>query len=318
VGSIPVYGRLILSPMDGFSDLPFRSLVRRLGSAMSYTEFINVRDVVNGYPYLPERVRYIEEERPVVFQIFDDRPDRMLKGAIRLQELRPDIIDVNLGCPAKTVSIRGAGAGLLREPKKIETIIHDLVANLSVPVTAKIRLGWDDETRNYLEVAKIIEGEGGKLIAVHGRTRVQAYRGEADWDAIAEVKQAVKIPVIGNGDVRTTADIERIIRHTGCDGVMIGRAAVTNPWIFCGLDRGQVDPDLVHRTMVEHLRSIHQFYGEYGLILFRKFAKRYLKPYPVPRETIYDLMTREGAESILELLDEIFRDTSSWASAEKK
>lgn len=311
VGNIPVYGNLILAPMDGFSDLPFRSLVRRLGSAMSYTEFINVRDVVNGYPYLPERVQYIEEERPVVFQIFDDHPDRMVRGAIRLQELRPDIIDVNLGCPAKTVSARGAGAGLLRDPKKIETIMRNLVASLTVPVTAKIRLGWDDATRNYLEVAKIIEGEGGQLIAVHGRTRVQAYGGEADWDAIAEVKQAVHIPVIGNGDVRMVADIEKMFRHTGCDGIMIGRAAVGNPWIFSGLDRGQVAPDLVYRTMVEHLLAIHQFYGERGLILFRKFAKRYLKPYPVPREMIYDLMTREGVDPILALLDEIFQTLRS-------
>ncbi len=307
VGAVPVHGNLILAPMDGITDLPFRVLTRRLGSAMSYTEFINSMDVVTRNKFLPDKLEFWEEERPLVYQIYDEDPDRMLRAALVLEKKHPDIIDVNMGCPAKTVSSRGAGAGLLREPQKIVEIMRKLTAHLSVPVTAKIRLGWDDSSRNYREVAKIIEGEGGKLLAVHGRTRMQNYGGLADWDAIAEIKQMVRIPVIGNGDVRTTEDIQRILQYTGCDAVMIGRAAVENPWIFSGLNRDQVGPEKVYATMVEHSKTLIDFYGPRGLVLFRKFAKRYLKPYAVAPEMIYALMICEAPIVFAELLDETFR-----------
>jgi len=312
VGNVAVRGNLILSPMDGISDLPFRVLTRRLGSAMSYTEFINSMDVVNHYKFLPDKLEFLEEERPVVYQIYDEDPDRMLRAALDLEKKEPDIIDVNMGCPAKTVSSRGAGAGLLREPRKIVEIMRKLTANLSVPVTAKIRLGWDDGSRNYLEVAKIIEGEGGKLLAVHGRTRMQNYGGLADWDAIAEVRRAVKIPVIGNGDVRTTADIQRMFQHTGCNAVMIGRAAIENPWIFSGLDRAQVNPEKVYQTMIEHCQTLINFSGPRGLILFRKFEKRYLQPYPIAPEMIHAMMICEEHEQFVQLLDEAFQPSASW------
>ena len=208
---IPVYGDLILAPMDGYSDLPFRSVCRELGSALSYTEFINPRDVLSKrHPLLPRRLAYLEEERPVVYQIFDSEPERLLKAAQILQEQQPDIIDINMGCSVPKISGRGAGAGLLREPQKVAQIFSMLTRNLDVPVTAKIRLGWDDEQRNYLEIARVVEENGGALLAVHARTRCQGFRGQADWEAIAEIKQAVSIPVVANGDVRTVADIERI------------------------------------------------------------------------------------------------------------
>ncbi len=307
VGPIPVFGNLILSPMDGVTDLPFRIITRRLGSAMSYTEFINAMDVVNGNPHLPERLRFLEEERPVVIQIYDDQPGRMVEAAQVLEMLHPDIIDVNMGCPAKTVSCRGAGAGLLKEPKKVAEIISSLTANLTVPVTAKIRLGWDDQSRNYLEIAKIVEGSGGKLLAVHGRTRMQNYGGKADWDAIAEIKQAVRIPVIGNGDVNKVADIQRLIQHTGCDGVMIGRAAIENPWIFSGKDRNQVDPALVYMTLMDHLKANLDYYGEKGLVFLRKYVKRYLRLYSIDPEQMYALMTCEQPGHFIELVDEVFQ-----------
>ena len=291
VGNVPVYGNLILSPMDGVTDLPFRVLTRRLGSAMSYTEFINAIDVVYNHPFLEERLAYFEEERPVVFQIFDDDPDRMVKAAVMLLARRPDILDVNMGCPAKTVAGRGAGSALLRDPKKVQEIIRKLSGALPIPVTAKIRLGWDDKNRNYHEIAKIIEGEGGKLLAVHGRTRMQAYSGNADWDAIAEIKQVVKIPVLGNGDVRTVADCQRLIQHTGCDGVMIGRAALENPWIFSGIDRKEVSPDTLLQTMNQQLDLMIDLHRQRGLILFRKFVKKYFKPYPISPDKIKEMVT---------------------------
>ncbi len=262
VGNIPVYGDLILSPMDGYSDLPFRSLARRLGSAMSYTEFINAIDVVYGHPHLERKLAYLESERPVVYQIFDDDPERLVKAALKLRSRNPDIIDINMGCSARCVSGRGAGAGLLRTPEKIALIFSRLSKELDIPVTGKIRLGWDDASLNYLDIARIIEDNGGKLIAVHGRTKMQGYTGSADWDAIAAVRQAVSIPVIANGDVKTVADIERIKTHTGCSAVMIARAAIGNPWIFSRLDREQVSPDLLRETMLLHLDSMLSFYGD--------------------------------------------------------
>lgn len=306
VGGIPVYGDLILSPMDGYSDLPFRSLARSLGSAMSYTEFLNAIDITGRNPNLERKLAYLECERPVVYQIFDDEPDRLVEAARKLALRRPDIIDVNMGCSAKSVSGRGAGAGLLRTPEKIAQIFARLSKELDIPVTGKIRLGWDDDSRNYLQVARMIEENGGQLIAVHGRTKKQGYTGQADWDAIAEVKQAVSIPVIANGDVKTVADIERIKAHTGADGVMIARAAIGNPWIFSRLDREFVPPAILRDTMLRHLDSMLSFYGQQaGLVFFRKYAARYLTPYRLEGDLRQTLMTSETKEAFLSLLDEI-------------
>lgn len=303
VGGIPVYGETILSPMDGFSDLPFRSLARRLGSAMSYTEFVNAIDVVNAHPYLERRLTYLEQERPVVFQIFDDDPQRLLQAALILRQRDPDIIDVNMGCSAKTVSGRGAGAGLLRDPRKIAEIFRTLSGALDIPVTGKIRIGWDDSSMNYLEVAHIVEDNGGQLLAVHGRTKAQAYRGAANWDAIAEVKAALRIPVIGNGDVRTVADVGRMRAYTGCDAVMIARGAIGNPWIFAGLDREKVSPDEVRDVILEHLDSMLNFYGrDLGLVLFRKHAARYISPFGLDAAQRQRLLTSERREDFVEFL----------------
>ena len=310
IGSVPIYGRTILSPMDGFSDLPFRSLARRLGSAMSYTEFVNAMDVLNGHPHLDQRLTYLEEERPIVFQIFDDEPERLLKAALILRERNPDIIDVNMGCSAKCVSGRGAGAGLLREPQKIAAFFSTLSKALDIPVTGKIRLGWDEDNLNYLEVAKIVEENGGKALAVHGRTKEQAYRGEANWEAIAEIKAALTIPVIGNGDVRTVADIARMHEYTGCDAVMIARGAIGNPWIFAGLDRQEVLDEQVRETMLAHLDAMLNFYGsERGLILFRKHAAKYINPYGLSREEREQLLISINAGDFVELLNSVVRET---------
>jgi tRNA-dihydrouridine synthase B len=279
VGSVPVYGDLILAPMDGYSDLPFRSLCRSLGSAMSYTEFINALDVLHIRKRIEPKFAYLAHERPVVFQIFDDDPQRLLKAATLLLPYQPDIIDVNMGCSAKSVSGRGAGAGLLREPAKVAQIFSLLSQNIPLPVTGKIRLGWDADSRNYLQIARIVEENGGALLAVHGRTRAQGYGGEADWDAIAKIKQGLHIPVIGNGDVRSVADIQRLKTHTGCDGVMVGRAAIANPWIFARLERQNVTHTQVRQIVREHLSRMLAFYGEErGLVLFRKYVARTMAP----------------------------------------
>ena len=304
VGTVRVEGDLILSPMDGYSDQPFRSLCRELGSAISYTEFINALDVLQDNPRLPPRLAFLPAERPVVYQIFDSEPARLLEVALRLQEHSPDIIDINMGCSAKDVSGRGAGAGLLRTPEKIAQVFYALSRALRVPVTGKIRLGWDDQSLNYLQIARIIQDNGGALVAVHGRTKSQGYGGQADWDAIAEVRQALSIPVIANGDVRTVADIERIQAHTGCQGVMIGRAAIGNPWIFSRLDRSQVPPEESRRVILEHLQRMLDFYGESrGLVLFRKHVVRYLSDQPLSSENRQSLLTATRPVEFLEIFD---------------
>jgi nifR3 family TIM-barrel protein len=315
IGGLPVFGRLALSPMDGYSDLPFRSLCRSLGSALSYTEFINAIDVLGGGECIRrvrQRAAFLPAERPVVFQIFDSEPARLAEAALRLQEFGPDVIDVNMGCSDSSVAGRGAGAGLLQTPHKIAEIFCRLTGLLEVPVTGKIRLGWDDDSRNYLEVARIIEDNGGALIAVHGRTRRQAYGGQADWDAIAEVRQAVRIPVLGNGDVRTLDDARLLLDHTGCAGALIGRAARGNPWLFAGLERGQVSPAQVRQTICQHLERSLAFYGEErGLVLFRKHARNYLAPWldGCPESKRRALLTAEHPAEFLSLVDGVIEES---------
>ncbi|HUF39023.1 MAG TPA: tRNA dihydrouridine synthase DusB [Anaerolineales bacterium] len=309
VAGNPIHGRAVLSPMDGYSDLPFRSLCRGLGSAMSYTEFVKVEDILERLDYVEEKLAFREAERPVVIQIYGDDPGKILDGALRAQERGPDIIDVNMGCPAKTIAARGAGVGLMRTPEKIAEIFRILTSKLDVPVTGKIRLGWDEETRNYLEVARIVEDNGGQALAVHGRTKAQGYGAEADWDAIAEIVDALAIPVIGNGDVNRAKDIDRMLDHTGCAAVMIGRAAMSNPWIFMGLEREEVPVALVRESLLEHLDLNLDFYGEErGLVLFRKFAARYLAPFKLPREVRQRLLTLVEADEFISFLDEVVLD----------
>ncbi|MEJ2757963.1 MAG: tRNA dihydrouridine synthase DusB [Anaerolineales bacterium] len=309
VGNVPVYGDSILAPMDGYSDKPFRSIAHRLGSAMSYTEFINAQDVINQHPSLGRKIAYEPDERPVVFQLYDDEPDRLLRAAELLMPYQPDIIDINMGCSSKSIAARGAGAGLLRTPEKIAEIIRRLTKALDVPVTAKIRLGWDEDSLNYLEIAQIVEAEGGKLIAVHGRTKQQAYRGEANWEAIAEIRQAVSIPVIGNGDIRTIADKHRMMAETGCDAVMIGRGAIGNPWIFQGKDREQVSHEQLREMVHLHLARMQAFYGEErGVVLFRKHVTRYISLDPLTKAERKTLLTCGTSEAFISFLDQLYFD----------
>lgn len=307
VRDISIYGDLILAPMDGISDPPFRSLTRRLGSAMSYTQFINARDVIEGHPHLARRLVFADFERPVAFQLFDDDPSRLIAAARQLEKYRPDILDVNLGCAARTVTNRGAGAALLRQPQKIEQIFSCLSSSLSLPITAKMRLGWDADSRNYLDIARIIEENGGQLIAVHARTKQQNYSEAADWDAIAEIKQVVKIPVIANGDVFTVQDIDRILRHTRCDGVMIGRAAIGNPWIFSRRELSSISLDDVHALLAELVADMAIFYGdERGVLHFRKFAKQILSDIGFPQDQLRALITLTTAEQVQTRLNSLF------------
>ena len=308
VRNIPIYGDLILSPMDGYSDLPFRLICRELGSAMSYTEFVNVDELSASKKRDTrawKKLDYDCSEHPtMVYQIYGHDVDRLVEMGLRVvEEGQPDILDINMGCYVKSISERGAGSGMLRCPDRIASVFGRLTRVLPIPVTGKIRLGWDDGNRNYLEVAKTLEDNGASLIAVHGRTRAQAYKGEADWDAIAEIKAAVKVPVLGNGDVTNAADIGRIKAHTGCDGVMIGRGAIGNPWIFSRKDREQVTFEEKAGLMRRHLALNLEFYGpEQGLILFRKHAARYIRGLPGEEQLRIPLLTATNVEEFEDLL----------------
>jgi len=306
VRAVPVYGDAILAPMAGFSDTPYRSICREHGSAMSYSEFVAVESLRGrGVVRARQTLSFAPLERPVVFQMFGVDEAEIVAACQRVEAWGPDIIDINLGCSTPKVAGRGAGAGMLSDPAKIGRVFARLTHALRVPVTAKIRLGPERRTRNHVEVARVLEENGAALVAVHGRTRDQNYGQPADWDAIAEVRQVVKIPVLGNGDVMCAADIDRIKLHTGCDGVLIGRAAIGNPWIFQRRDWERVP--LAEKMIVvrRHLAAMVDVYGAvYGVILFRKHLVRYLRGLPDVTTVRNQLLALESADEVLRLLGE--------------
>lgn len=300
-------GDLILAPMDGITDAPYRALIRRMGSSMSITEFVSTLNLKYRQKAMFQKLRSQPFERPFSVQLLDNDPLRMTEAAwLIYDKFHPDLFDINLGCPDSKVVSRGAGAALLKTPAIIKDMVHLMVTAVPVPVTAKIRLGWAHESQNYLEIAHIIQEEGAAAIAIHGRTRKQGYTGTANWAPIAEVKAALQIPVIGNGDVRSMADIARLKAETGCDGVMIGRAAITNPWLFTHRDRLEVSPAEVHAFMQEQLAGMLAENGPFGLRRFRKFAKAYLMPYAVDADVMHSLLTCVDPTEFLDKLAEIF------------
>lgn len=278
IGTVPIVGDVALAPMAGYSDSPFRRICRELGSAMSFTPCTLDDAVPGNSPRTRSLLTFSPDERPLAVQMLGRDPDQLLAACRLVMAHTPDIIDLNLGCPARRVSSGGRGAALLGDLRRIGQIVARLTGALPVPITAKIRLGWDQDARNYLEVARILEDNGISAIAVHARTRAQGYSGNADWHAIGEVKQSVSVPVWGNGDVHTAADIAALRDQTGCDGVLIGRAAIGHPWIFRRRDPSEVTWDERSAMMRRHLAAMIAHYGErIGLILFRKHAVHYVQ-----------------------------------------
>jgi len=304
IGNVPVYGDLILAPMAGYTDLPFRVLCREMGSAMSYVPCILDEAVIHGASMTEVLLRFSPEERPVAMQLLSKDEGSLAEAGRRLSALGPDFLDINLGCPARHVSWRGRGAALLCDPRKIGGLVNRLTRAVPVPVTAKIRLGWDEESRNYLEVAHILEDSGVAAIGVHGRTKAQGFGGRADWRAIAEVKAAVKVPVLANGDVRTVADVTAIRAATGCDAVLIGRGAVGNPWIFQRRDIKDVSYAERLTVIRRHLGAMAAHYGpQLGVILFRKHALKYVQELEGAKALRQRLVTLESPEALMDLLE---------------
>ena len=232
-GPVPIDPPLILAPMAGITDRVYRLMLRRIGGVGLVTmEFISSEAITRGNARQLRKMVFDDEERPLSIQIYGSSVERMAAAADIVEELRPDVCDINMGCPANKVLKGCAGAALMGDPDLARAMIREVRKRLSIPLTVKFRLGLDDRRKNFVELGRICEGEGVAAVAMHGRTARQMYAGHADWSAIAELKRALSIPVVGNGDVETPEDALMMLRETGCDAVMAGRATMKNPWIF--------------------------------------------------------------------------------------
>ena len=310
IDNIPIHGRLILAPMDGISDATFRLLTRRLGSAYSVSEFINTLDYAHQKNYQKKRLLAREDERPFVAQLLDNDAVRMAECAARIEEeFHPDMIDINMGCAAKSVAGRGAGVGMMRNPQLVKDAVALVSQAVKVPVTVKMRMGWDNNSLNFLELANLAAENGAKALALHGRTGKISYHKPAQWQPIAELKRAFpNLPVIGNGDVTTPKEARCMLDETGCDAVMIGRAAKANPWIFSWRDRKEVNLQEVAETTLWQLKDMLATDPESAIMPFRKYLKAYLDPYQLPRETMRALLTCGDAHDLTALVTQTFAD----------
>ena len=234
IGNVEIKNRIVFAPMAGISNESFRSIIKSMGAGLIYSEMVSNMGIIYNSKNTINMLKINDEERPISIQIFGSDVDSFIKASKYVCEnAKPDIIDINMGCPVPKVALRSqAGSGLLKDPQKIYEIVNAVVNSVNVPVTVKIRAGWNNNTINCVEVAKLIEKAGASAIAIHPRTREQGYSGKADWNLIKAVKDSVNIPVIGNGDITTIYDAKRMLEETGCDAIMIGRATIGNPWFI--------------------------------------------------------------------------------------
>jgi nifR3 family TIM-barrel protein len=281
LGSYTFEDPLLLAPMAAVSELPFRRIVLEMGASLAPTELISAEGLVRGHERTMRYLRHDpQHERPFYVQLFGGDPQRMAAAARVAAEHGAELLDVNMGCPVPKVTRNGAGSALMAEPDRAARIIEAVRVATGLPVTAKIRSGWDSSSINAVEVARALEAAGASAIAIHARTRAQGYSGRADWSVIAAVKRAVGIPVIGNGDVATRADAERMREQTGCDAVMVGRAALGNPWVFRELRGGPGATaaerlSMVLRHLDEHLSAFEDPVA--GVRAFRKMLLWYAR-----------------------------------------
>lgn len=259
IGSVAVTPNVVLAPMSGITDSAYRSVLKEQNPGavgLVVTELISIEALTRQNVRTQNMMRFRDLERPISIQLFGADPVRMADSARMAQEMGADIVDVNCGCPAPKVTKRGGGAELMRRTNVLQEILQALRRTLTIPYTVKIRAGWDEGSRNAVEVARMAEGEGVQAIAVHGRTRTQLYTGEADWDLVAQVKQAVRVPVIGSGDITTAAGALTRLRETGVDGVMVGRATLAHPWIFREIDALQRGLPITPVTAAERFGAV--------------------------------------------------------------
>lgn len=315
IGTITLENNLVLAPMAGVTDLPFRMLCKEQGAGLICMEMVSAKAVFYGNKNTEKLLEIREEERPVSLQLFGSDADIMSEIARRIEERPFDILDINMGCPVPKVVNNGEGSALMKQPRLVEEIIRKVAGAIKKPVTVKIRKGFDENHVNAVEIAKIAESAGAAAIAVHGRTREQYYAGCADWDIIKQVKEAVKIPVIGNGDVDSPLKAKALVEQTGCDGIMVGRAVRGNPWLFReingylegGLLRNRPSREEVRETICRHAQLQLQYKGEYtGIREMRKHLSWYTAGYPNSAKIRGRVNCIENIEQLLESIAMIF------------
>ena len=314
IGNVELDNNLILAPMAGVTDLPYRVLCREQGCGLLVTEMVSAKAILYKNRNTKELMAIGEGERPVSLQLFGSDPEIVSDIAHQVEDGPYDIIDLNMGCPVPKIVGNGEGSALMKNPKLVEELLSALVRKVHKPVTVKFRKGFDDDHVNAVEIAKIAESCGVAAVAVHGRTREQYYSGKADWEIIRKVKEAVKIPVIGNGDVWTPQDAIDMRKQTGCDGVMIGRGAQGNPWIFKQIlhyeQTGELlekpSPQEVTEMILRHAKMQMEFKGEYtGMREIRKHAAWYTAGYKNSAKLRGKINETETYEELKELLSHL-------------
>ena len=315
IGNVKIKNQIVLAPMAGICNSSFRKIIKQMGAGLIYAEMVSDKAIFYNSKKTIDMLYMEDEERPITQQIFGSDVESFVMAAKYIYEHQhPDIIDINMGCPVPKVAVKSqAGAALLKNPQKIKEIVSAVVSSVPIPVTVKIRSGWDHEHINAVEVAKICEEAGAQAICVHPRTRSQGYTGKADWSIIKSVKEAVSIPVIGNGDIKSCYDAKRMLEETGCDAVMIGRGVLGNPWLIkeciTYLETGEVltKPSPKERIdmCLNHLNLLKELKNEHITCLeIRTHISWYLKGLPKANDIKNKIFSLDHISDIIQVLNE--------------